>query len=164
MSNAGRPPIPTWLKQLRGTAPAGGELDEPRPEDALYFPPPQDLIADHPIAAEFWRVHLPLMVKAKMLAEVDMTGFALMCVCFEEMLEADRELKENGKVITTENGYKVQSPYVTIAAQRRKEFLEYLREFGLTPSARTRIKIQLIPAGGREAAAARDESQLFFDY
>lgn len=162
MSNAGRPPVPSWLKQLRGTQQPGDGADEPHPDDALYIPPPGEL-ANRPVAKEFWEVHLPLLVKNRMVTEVDMTAFALMCVCFEEMIEAENELKEKGKVLKTENGYLVQSPYVSIAQQRRKEFAEYLREFGLTPSARTRLRIQIIPPGGA-AGRARDEHQAYFEF
>ena len=162
MSQVGRPAVPVWLKALRGTL-VPGELDGmPQPDDAIYIPPPAEWAEERPIAREFWALHLPLLVKNRMLAEVDMTAFAMLCICFEELVVAEKELKEKGNVIKTENGYLVQSPYVSIAQQRRKEFAEYLREFGLTPSARTRIKIEIKPGGADASRASAD--QAFFDF
>lgn len=157
MSNAGRPPIPSWLKELRGTlVPRDGE---PQPETALYIPPPREL-ADRPHAQEFWEVHLPLLVKNRMITEVDMTAFAAACLSFEAWITAEEELKSTGCVVKTENGYPVQSPWVSIAAGRRKEFVDFLREFGLTPASRTRIRVQIIGAPG----GAADEHQQFLDF
>ncbi len=161
MSQAGRPPIPSWLKGLRGTlSPAQRDL-EPRPEDAVYIPPPREL-ADHAHASEFWEVHLPLLVRNRMITEVDMTAFAAACLAYEAWINAEALVKERGEVIETKNGYAVLSPWSTIAAARRKEFLEMLREFGLTPSSRTKIKIQLIGTPG--ASAAGDEHQAYFEF
>jgi P27 family predicted phage terminase small subunit len=163
MSNAGRPPLPTWLKELRGTLQPGERDGEPRPEDAIYVPPPAGL-TNRPLACEFWEVHLPLLVKNKMISEVDMTQFAMLCLAFEEMIEAEQDVRTNGKVIRTENGYLVQSPYVSMAAQRRKEFNELSRDFGLTPSGRSRIKVQLLPSGRTVGQSERDEHQAFFEF
>jgi len=167
MSNAGRPPVPSWLKELRGTLQPADRAGEPQPEDALYIPPPREL-ADRPHAQEFWEVHLPLLVKNRMITEVDMTAFAAACLAYEAWIQAEEQLSKpadqgGGQIVKTQNGYPVQSPWVSIAAGRRKEFLEYLREFGLTPSSRTRIKIQLIGAPG-SGARRHDEHQEFFDF
>lgn len=162
MSNVGRPPVPTIIKALRGTLQPGERDGEPQPDGAIYVPPPTELRAEHPIACDFWESTLPLLVRNQMITEVDMTAFAAACLAFEAWTEAERELKLNGAVVKTENGYPIQSPYFSIAAQRRKEVIEYLREFGLTPSSRTRLKIQLIAPGG--GSARRDEHQEFFDF
>jgi P27 family predicted phage terminase small subunit len=162
MSNAGRPPVPTWLKELRGTLQPADAAGEPQPDSALYFPPPAEL-ANRPIAKEYWEVHLPLLVKNRMITEVDMAQFALLCLAFEDLIEAEQDLRTNGKTIRTENGYLVQSPYVSMRAQRWKEYVELCREFGLTPSARTRIKIQIALPGAAGASRERDEAQIFLD-
>lgn len=162
MSQAGRPALPTWLKELRGTLQPGERAGEPRPDDAVYIPPPREL-ADRPYASEFWEVHLPLLVKNRMITEVDMTAFAAACLAFEAWITAEAELKQSGCVIKTKNEYPIQSPWVAIAAGARKEFLEFLREFGLTPSSRTRIKIQLV-GGVAGDAGGRDEHQTYFDF
>jgi P27 family predicted phage terminase small subunit len=163
MSNAGRPPVPTWLKELRGTLQPADQAGEPQPDSSLYVPPPTEL-ANRPIAKEYWEVHLPLLVKNRMITEVDMAQFALLCLAFEDLIEAEQDLRTNGKTIRTENGYLVQSPYVSMRAQRWKEYVELCREFGLTPSARTRIKIQIALPGSSGDRRERDEAQLFLDY
>lgn len=161
MSNAGRPPLPSFVKQLRGTLVAG-DGSEPQPDPAVYIQPPIALKENHPHACDFWEAHLPLLVKNGMISEVDMAGFASACLAYERWLEAEKELGANGKVQKTENGYQVESPYVSIAKQARKEYVEFLREFGLTPSSRTRLKIQLV--GAPDGGAREDGDQLFFDY
>jgi P27 family predicted phage terminase small subunit len=160
VSQAGRPPVPTWLKELRGTLQPRDRDGQPAPEDAIYFPPPREL-CDRPHAQEFWEVHLPLLVKNRMITEVDMTAFAAACLAYESWILSEERVKTEGEVIKTGNGYLVLSPYATIAASRRKEFMEYLREFGLTPSSRTKIKVQIIGGPGERP---RDEHQSFFEF
>jgi len=166
MSNAGRPALPSWLKEMRGTLHPARRDGEPKPDDAVYIPPPREL-ADRAHASEFWEVHLPLLVKNRMITEVDMTAFAAACLAYESWILAEEQLRRpaeegGGYIIKTKNDYPIQSPWVSIAAGHRKEFLEYLREFGLTPSSRTRIKIQLIGAVPGDGDDGGD--QLFFDY
>jgi P27 family predicted phage terminase small subunit len=162
MSQAGRPALPTWLKELRGTLQTGERADEPRPDDALYIPPPRQL-ANRPVAQEYWQVHLPLLVRYRMITEVDMAQFALLCLAFEDLVEAEEDLRTNGKVIKTENGYLVQSPYVSMRSQRWKEYVELCREFGLTPSARTRVKIQISAPGSAGGDDVGDRRQAVLD-
>lgn len=166
MSQAGRPPVPTWLKELRGTLQPANRAGEPQPQEAIYIAPPRE-IANRALASEFWEVHLPLLVKNRMITEVDMTAFAAACLAYEAWILAEQELQKpaaegGGYVIKTKNEYPIQSPWVSIAAGRRREFLDYLREFGLTPSSRTRIKVQLIGTPGSDAG--RDEHQAFFEF
>ena len=163
MSNAGRPPIPSWLKELRGTLQPRDRDGEPQPDAAIYIPPPRE-IANQALASEFWEVHLPLLVKNRMITEVDMTAFAVLCLAYQAWVLAEQALEREGYVTKTANGYPIQSPWVSIAANRRKEFVEMAREFGLTPSARTRIKIQLIGAPGSSGSSADDEHQRFFEF
>jgi P27 family predicted phage terminase small subunit len=164
MSQAGRPRLPSFVKELHGTLQAA-DIGEPQPEAALYIPPPREL-AERPYAQEFWEVHLPLLVKNRMITEVDMTAFAVACLSYEAWISAENQLalpaeQGGGQVVKTKNGYEVQSAWVSIAAQRRKEFTDFLREFGMTPSARTRIRIQLLGAPGD---GVRDVDQGFFDF
>jgi P27 family predicted phage terminase small subunit len=161
MSEAGRPPVPTWLKELRGTLQPRQADGEPQPEAAIYIPPPREL-ADRPHASEFWEVHLPLLVKNRMITEVDMTAFAAACLAYEAWIQAEGKVKTEGEVVKTGNGYLVLSPWSTIASSRRKEFIDLLREFGLTPSSRTRIKVQIIPPGAHDGR--RSDDQGFFEF
>jgi P27 family predicted phage terminase small subunit len=169
MNHAGRPPVPTWLKELRGTLPAAGNVGEPQPEAMIYIPPPRE-IADQALASEFWEVHLPLLVKNKMITEVDMTAFVVCCLAYQSWIQAEQQLAKpkeegGGYTVETKNGYQIQSPWVSIAAARRKDFVEMIREFGLTPSSRTRIKIQLIGSGmPAHHGSAGDEHQGFFEF
>jgi P27 family predicted phage terminase small subunit len=161
MSNAGRPALPTWVKELRGTLQPGDRDSEPRPDEAIYVPPPAE-IRSRPVACEFWQSHLPLLVKNRMITEVDMAQFALLCLAFEDLIEADEELRTNGKTQRTENGYLVQSPWVSFRDQAWKRYVEMCREFGLTPSSRSKVKIQII--GGAPHNAIADEHQTFFEF
>lgn len=161
MSDAGRPRLPTWLKELRGTLQPGEANDEPRPEGALYVPPPTE-IRTRPVACEYWQTHLPLLVKNRMITEVDMAQFALLCLAFEDFIEADEELRTHGKTQRTENGFLVQSPYVAFRDQAWKRYVDLCKEFGMTPSSRSRVKIQIIGGGAHSPVA--DEHQGYFEY
>jgi phage terminase small subunit len=88
--------------------------DEPRPDDAIYIPPPREL-ADRPHASEFWEVHLPLLVKNRMITEVDMTPLRRLCLAYEAWILAEQSSRKRARSKRRRTAT-VQSPWSTIAA------------------------------------------------
>jgi P27 family predicted phage terminase small subunit len=69
------------------------------------------------------------------------------------MLAADQKTKRQGAVILTGLGGAKVNPYLSVASQARAEMLKILAEFGCTPSARSRIKLDSGPSQEDELAA-----------
>lgn len=73
------------------------------------------------------------------LTEVDMAAFAAYCQSYARWKEAQEHIDAEGSTFETEKGYQQQTPWVGIANTNQKLMLQAAAEFGLTPSARTRI-------------------------
>ena len=55
---------------------------------------------------------------------------------------AERDLATHGLMIRTSNGNAVQNPLVGAANKAMADMMRYAAEFGMTPSARTRIAVE----------------------
>ena len=73
------------------------------------------------------------------LTEVDTMAFAGYCQAYARWKEAEEFLSQHGSIIRTPNGYLQQVPQVSIAQTNLKIMLKFCEQFGLTPSARSRI-------------------------
>ena len=73
------------------------------------------------------------------LTEVDMAAFAGYCQAYARWKEAEEYITENGTMFKTPSGYMQQVPQVSIAHQYLKIMDRLAEQFGLTPSARSRI-------------------------
>ncbi|GAA1186364.1 P27 family predicted phage terminase small subunit [Kitasatospora gansuensis] len=90
------------------------------------------------VASEEWRRVVPALEVAAGLGEVDHTTVKDLCVCVARIDQAERDLSERGLMVTAERGT-VKNGAATIAAQYRSQLARYIRELGLSPSARVAI-------------------------
>lgn len=74
-----------------------------------------------------------------LLTEMDMAAFAGYCQSYARWKEAEEFLTQHGSMVRTPNGYLQQVPQVSIAQTNMKIMLKFCEQFGLTPSARSRI-------------------------
>lgn len=134
----GPAPKPTALKQLSGN-PGKRPLnnDEPQP-DRVAPAIPRGLM---PLARKFWKAHGPTLERMGLLTEIDGVAFTMLTVHYEIAWQASRTLKEEGLVTTDENGAERKHPLLQVLRDNSAMLLRYSREFGLTPSARSRISV-----------------------
>ena len=135
---AGRRPKPTHLKLLTGN-PGKRPLNQNEPKPAAELPPPPDHLND--AAKSEWNRLGPQMVKLGLLSAIDGSAFAAYCVVYARWVEAEEMLKKTGPVFKAPSGFPQLSPYYTIANQSLAQMRQYLIEFGLTPSSRSRISL-----------------------
>ncbi|MGV9271516.1 phage terminase small subunit P27 family [Kitasatospora sp. NPDC003701] len=90
------------------------------------------------VASEEWRRIVPVLEIAAGLGEVDHTTVKDLCVCVARIDQAERDLSARGLMVTAERGT-VKNGVATIAAQYRSQLARYIRELGLSPSARVAI-------------------------
>jgi P27 family predicted phage terminase small subunit len=91
------------------------------------------------VARREWRRVVPVLKYTAGLAEVDVAALLDYCVCVARIDQCERDLSRNGLLRETERGF-VKNPSTTIVSQYRAQYKIYLREFGLSPSARVSIK------------------------
>ncbi|MFJ1756658.1 phage terminase small subunit P27 family [Kitasatospora sp. NPDC088134] len=90
------------------------------------------------VASAEWLRIVPILEVAAGLGEVDHTTVKDLCVCVARIDQAERDLSERGLMVTAERGT-VKNGAATIATQYRSQLSRYIRELGLSPSARVAI-------------------------
>ena len=130
------PPVPTHLKILRGN-PGHRPLPENEPVPEPGADMPDDL---SPEAAKHWPKVAKQLEDAGILTQIDATALALYCEAFARWRHASEQVTKYGPVVKGARGFPVQSPYLAIANKAHVQMVVLLREFGMTPSARTRVQ------------------------
>lgn len=142
----GRKPKPTGLKVVTGN-PGGRALPKNEPKPKVRIPTaPAHLSA--PAKSEWKRVSKELY-NLGLLSGVDRAALASYCQCYGRWRTAEAEIKKcapkkgfqnGGLLAVTSNGNFIQNPLVGIANTAMRDMMRYAAEFGMTPSARTRIE------------------------
>lgn len=138
MPTRGRKPKPTVLKVLEGNPGKRPlNLNEPKPNKKA----PRLPSWLEPEAKKEWRRMTKVLEQIGVLTEVDATAFAGYCQAYARWKEAEEFLSKHGTIFKTPSGYIQQVPQVSIAQTYLKIMKDFCSEFGLTPSARSRINI-----------------------
>jgi P27 family predicted phage terminase small subunit len=155
----GRKPKPTHLKLVTGNP---GKRALPKAEakvvPALPSPPPH--LSDE-AKVEWGRVSEDLF-KVGLLSVIDRAALAAYCQAYARWVHAERAIAEMAKqdqvtfglMITTSNGNSIQNPLVGTANKAAADMLRFAVEFGMTPSARSRINAEPPPQDGRQSASS----------
>lgn len=132
----GPKPTPTALRLVRGN-PGKRPLptDEPKPRPQIPACPRH---LNGPARTEWKRISVEL-ARMGLVTQLDRAALAAYCVAWGRWLQAENRLKRQGAVVKTVNGNEIQNPYLAIANRAMAQMKEFLLEFGMTPSARTRV-------------------------
>lgn len=130
----GPPPTPKEILRQRGSWRGKERPDEPRPEHRAPVPPPTLTAA----AVPHWESLVAALMSLGVLTECDQVALAQFAEDLAEIEACDHELSERGLVISDDKKSFV-NPLVRIRNEAKDRVLRYLKEFGLTPSARTRV-------------------------
>jgi P27 family predicted phage terminase small subunit len=144
---AGRPPKPTALKIIEGNK---GKRALPKSEpDPVYL---NDLTAPAwlaPSAAEVWDEIAPKLRAARVLTELDVNALAMGCVAIAQYRQSVRRVGDNlvkAKLVEGEDGQILETgehinPWMIVQSMTYKQAMGIFAQFGLTPSARSRVAI-----------------------
>jgi P27 family predicted phage terminase small subunit len=157
---SGRRKLPAAVKQARGTyrkdrdADAAQELPLPTAAGSHAEPPKPEHL--HAIAAAEWDRLTPLAVRVGLVTPLDWMAWRLGFWALSTWAEMSDRIGE--PIHYTEKGYPVARPEIGLARQAWSAVKEFCREFGLTPSARSGLKLTLdldAPADGGARASRR---------
>ena len=113
--------------------------DEPAPDQGI--PQPPDL---SDLAKNAWAKVSVKLDTIGVLTEIDGWGLEQLCENYAEILELSATIKKEGRfqTVTNKNGdtRTVNHPAASQLADAERRFKGMLKQFGLTPSARTRVK------------------------
>ena len=140
----GTKPKPTALKLIEGNK---GKRSLPKKEAviALCEPTPPAFLCDD--AKVEWGRVCSALFSAGLMTELDRAALSAYCAAYGRWAQAERAINTMaGKdginaalLIKTKEGNAIQNPLVGIANKARADVVRFAAEFGMTPSARTRV-------------------------
>ncbi len=137
MAIRGPKPKPTALKMIAGN-PGRRPLNLSEPQPGAIGEPHYKL----PRAAKRkWRELCQDHVWGQVLTAADRDILEHYCRLHARLLQAEAMVDEHGLLVTSPNGFPVQSPYVAIANRCRADLIKVAIELGGTPSSRSRLSV-----------------------
>jgi P27 family predicted phage terminase small subunit len=135
----GPPPKPTVLEIREGfPGHRGVNRFEPKPREIR--PKCPAFLSKY--AKREWKRIVPILERMRVLTEADGTMLAIICADFGEMQEASEHLAKQGLLVKTfGSGVLHQNPLINIIDKAKNRLSRNLQEFGMSPSARTRIHV-----------------------
>lgn len=130
---AGRNPVPTALKIMRGN-PGHRPLpkDEPQP-DAIEPARPANLSAR---AIQEWERMVPILLRMKVLTEADGIALGLLCNDIADLEEVTDQIRQSGWLVA--GG---RNPLTAVQSDLNRRVVMALREFGMGPASRTKVHV-----------------------
>lgn len=148
MGKRGPKPEPTQLKILKGN-PGKRPLNKSEPQPAPIKAPkgvrvPATLNVD---GKRLWNYLYPKLVSINLLTELDLSAFEAMCTDYGEWKEILRKIKKEGR---TKDLVRDVKYYETA-------FRQWSAEFGLSPSARSKMNLEKFSALSTNSTSDRTE-------
>ena len=136
-------PLPTNLKILRGN-PGKRSLpkDEPKPEAVCPVAP--KILS--PSAKRHWKTVVQYLYDAKLMTNMDIDALTVYCEAYARWAEANKHIIKEG-IFSFEDadGETLKAPrtnhWLMIQQKAFEQMKAMLIEFGMTPSARTRVRV-----------------------
>ncbi len=139
MGRRGPAPKPTELKRLQGN-PGKRRLNDSEPRPVATMPRcPSHLTGE---AKAEWRRVARVLHESGLLTQIDRAALAIYCQAWARWVKAEGQVARHGEVVKTAAGNVMQNPYLSIANRAMKQMQLMARELGMTPSARSQIKVQ----------------------
>ncbi len=141
----GRKPLPTKIKETRGTLEKRRVLNDEMIPDALpKIPEPPGWLSD--IAKEEWQRVASFLTALRILSPLDLGILAMYCNEISVYIEMEEKVRNADRVFVyrDDNGKikQIQTvAYQRIADRALEKALKIAAEFGFTPSSRTKISM-----------------------
>lgn len=140
MGRRGPAPKPTSLKLIQGTYRKDRAApNEPRPD--VSIPKCPTWLSKE--AKREWKYITPHLASLGLLTMIDRAAIASYCQLYAEWVRLEKwaidHPDEHYQVASS--GYLSPHPNISQRDKVRKDMLAFLREFGLTPAARTRVSV-----------------------
>jgi P27 family predicted phage terminase small subunit len=150
---AGRPGRPTALKLLAGVQKSKINQDEPQPEPGIPQCP-----SDDPLVVEVWEYTVGQLREMKVVTMADRDALFAYCQQVALNRRATEILAREGLFINVLNSPSCPHPALKMQADSAAKMKSFAIEFGLTPAARTRIRVKESQTQG--PAKLQDASRL----
>lgn len=136
---SGRKPLPKLIKIAEGTYRDDRANNEPVPEKLDRRDPPS-WIRDR-LSRKMWRKFYDQLYPIGLLTKIDIVALELLVTTYVKWREASDKAKVG--IYKTQTGYVACNPLINVENRYAKDLRALLTEFGMTPSSRSRINLQL---------------------
>ncbi len=140
MAQRGRKPKPTAAKKLAGN-PGKRPLNYMEPKPTLAVKKPRGLATHNKYVGKLWDEYAPELERMGLLTGLDVAGLRLMLQHYQFALEAAVDVRNDGLTRKDENGVERKHPAMLMFERNSEMYRKWATEFGMTPSSRTRLKI-----------------------
>lgn len=155
----GPKPKPTADKEMRGN-PGKRSLNANEPRPPVARPSAPLWLSD--AAKLVWAEYVDQLADVGLMTYLDVGALAAYCVTYARWQEAEQALRRmgandpatHGYVIKTSNKNFIQNPLLNVANAARDSWLKLAEQFGMTPSARSRLEVD-VPTGPHVPIAPR---------
>lgn len=134
----GRTPVPTAIKLCRGN-PGQRPINQDEPAPPPADPTPPRLLDG--LALEKWVEMAALLSRMGVFTQADRTTLERYCLMYEKWVGFVKHLKEHGDTQITSTGYSQVTAESVLEKQLRADLLAIERQFGMTPAARSSMKV-----------------------
>jgi P27 family predicted phage terminase small subunit len=134
---AGRKPLPTHLKLVKGTARAH-RINKAEPRPAVAVPEPPGHLEER--ARAKFTAMAEMLARHGVMTELDAGALARYAVVWCRWVDVEADVKRRGPIVKTEGGNIIQNPFLSVANKCLLQMAQLESEFGLTPSSRSRIR------------------------
>jgi P27 family predicted phage terminase small subunit len=110
-------------------------------------------------AKKQWKRIVGLIDDAGYCSRLDADVLTHYCTLWSRWREAEKQVKVLGAVIRAPNGYLQTNPWYTIATAHIREMKPYLDMLGLSPKARSKIKLSEPDEGASKWDEFEDDEQ-----
>ena len=139
MGRRGPPPEPSSIRLIKGN-PSRRPLNPAEPKPKIAAPEcPEHLNA---VARKQWDKLIPVLLGMRVLTEADEIALGNLCQAYSTLIGAQKQMAKTGILYKTKTGHVQQSPLLGIINGQVHIVNGLLREFGLTPSARSRVTVE----------------------
>lgn len=137
---AGRPKKPAQQKVLEGTK-LRADRDSHGPDAVLGLPDAPHWLCKN--GKKHWQTLGPQLVSMGLISLIDGDLFSMHCDNMAKYAALMEKFPEADKwVATTPNGFEMMSAWVSVRSRLQEMIIKTGREFGLSPAARSSIKVE----------------------
>ena len=126
------------MKKLAGK-PGHRRLPKHEAKAEPGIPSPPLSVEKDDVALLEWNRVVALLARMGVLARVHMAALGAYCNSFSEWQRAEKEIRDNGLTSVDGNGVRRKNPAVTVSNHAKAHMRGFMVEFGMTPSAQSRI-------------------------
>ena len=138
MGQRGPKPVPSSTLKLRGSWRGNINKNEPKPK--IQTPRCPSHITGE--AKREWKRIVPELKKLGLLTRLDRAALAGYCQSWARLVKAEKMVEKTCEVLKSPSGYPIMNPWLSVANKALKQVEAFVREFGLSPSSRTRVEIE----------------------